>query len=193
MQFLIPKSIRTPEGGEPLSSRSSSRLSGRFTRRSFLPRLSVVGICFIAVAMPMVASSETKTETEITSFPDSGRSCVASLKEDIRLVERIESFASRFNAHFSVESMSDLYHVAIGYGDRLKALSTRPVDLLHDRCWYDDQLSCATLASSVEDISVFLRTTIEDKSHVAPPIIIESQELFHEIREWCRKKRWNLG
>jgi hypothetical protein len=154
-----------------------------FIRMSILLTCSLLSLCVLGRSL----------YAEEPSNPQPVNLCQADFPADSELSEHVTEFLRPFIKELSDESLSDVHHVARGYQERLLALIQQPVDPLHGRCWFDDQLSCATLASGVEDISDFLRSLQQSQSPAIVALQERSKELYARLNRRCREKRWNLG
>lgn len=90
----------------------------------------------------------------------------------------------------------------IGYDERLKKSLESP-DLLHQRCWFEDQLSCTLLGSGLQDLrgslSKLKESDLKSGSFWRPvevkrdTLVLEMRRLENDVIDRCRKLPWNLG
>jgi hypothetical protein len=94
----------------------------------------------------------------------------------------------------------DLY---AGFSTRVMGQLVMRVDHLHGRCWFDDQLSCSMLESSLHELRGLVErltpqhlldeAAFDKKSPALEKRVIELRSVASELNAQCKKLPWNLG
>jgi hypothetical protein len=121
---------------------------------------------------------------------------------EVALVSRVDGALEKARGLRAESLTGPSVQAQMGYEERLKTLLESP-DLLHQRCWFEDQLSCTLFGSSLQDLRISLSKIIE--SDLKPGsslalltakqdvLVIEMRRLENDLIEQCRKLPWNLG